>query len=87
VLHYSRGKIALETESGPEASNRAIGHFVAAIKANEAFADAYREMGLAYFKLGDRKTAAMALEKYLSLSPGAKDADRIRRALADLQGS
>ncbi|HXF91293.1 MAG TPA: tetratricopeptide repeat protein [Nitrospiraceae bacterium] len=87
VLHYYLGKIALETESGPEASNRAIGHFVAAIKANEAFADAYREMGLAYFKLGDRKTAAMALEKYLSLSPGAKDADRIRRALADLQGS
>ncbi|GEM_PF-1296852 len=87
VLHYYLGKIALETESGSEASKRAIGHFVAAIKADNAFADAYRELGLAYYKLGDRKTAAAALEKYLSLNPGARDADRIRQSLADLQGS
>ena len=85
--HYYLGKIALETGSGPDAPKQAIGHFVAAIKANDKFADAYREMGLAYYKLGDRKTAAAAFEKYLSLSPGAKDADRIRKSLADLQGS
>ncbi|MEW6246538.1 MAG: tetratricopeptide repeat protein [Nitrospirota bacterium] len=87
VLHYYLGKIDLETGSGSEASKRAIGHFVAAIKADDAFADAYREMGLAYYKLGDRKTAAMAFEKYLSLNPGARDAERIRKALDDLQGS
>ncbi len=87
VLHYYLGKIALETESGPEASKRAIGHFVAAIKANEAFADAYREMGLAYYKMGDRKTAIEAFERYLALNPHASDADRIRKSIEDLRGS
>jgi predicted Zn-dependent protease len=85
--HYYLGKIALETGSGPDAPKQAIGHFVAAIKANDKFADAYREMGLAYYKIGDRKTAIAALEKYLSLRPGAKDAGRIKKSIQDLSSS
>ena len=85
--HYYLGKIALETGSGPDAPKQAITHFVAAIKANDKFADAYREMGLAYYKIGDRKTAIAALEKYLSLNPGARDADRIKKSIQNLSSS
>ncbi len=87
LLHYYLGKIALETGSGPDASKRAIAHFVAAIKANDKFAEAYRELGLAYYKIGDRKTAIAALERYLALNPHARDADRIRKSIEDLKGS
>lgn len=85
--HYYLGKIYLETGTGADAMQRAISHLVASIKANYKYAPAYRELGLAYYKLGDQKTAIEAFERYLSLEPHASDADRIRKSIADLKGS
>jgi predicted Zn-dependent protease len=85
VPHYYLGKIALEIGSGPDAPKRAIGHLVAAIKLNESYAEAYRELGYAYYKIGDRVTAIQAFERYLSLQPRAKDANRIRKSIEELK--
>jgi regulator of sirC expression with transglutaminase-like and TPR domain len=85
VPHYYLGKIALEIGTGSDAPKRAINHLVAAIKLNESYAEAYRELGFAYYKIGDQETAIQAFERYLSLQPHAKDADSIQKSIERLR--
>jgi beta-barrel assembly-enhancing protease len=82
--HYYLGKIALETVSGPDALDRAIGHLTDATTADDRYAPAYRELGLAYYRKADKARAVAALERYLALAPKAKDAERIRQSVVEL---
>lgn len=49
-----------------------------------AFADPFRQLGLLYFQSGDDAQARDAFERYLTLSPEAPDARRIREYIAVL---
>jgi predicted Zn-dependent protease len=49
-----------------------------------AFADPFRQLGLLYFQSGDDAQARGAFERYLTLSPDAPDARRIREYIAVL---
>jgi regulator of sirC expression with transglutaminase-like and TPR domain len=48
-------------------------------------ADAWRGLGLAASRMGQRKDAERAFERYLKLRPNAPDAARIREQLAKLR--
>jgi len=85
VPHYYLGKIALETGSDAGAVDRAIAHLGDATKADAKYALAYRELGLAYYRKGDKPKAISAFERYLALDPSAKDADRIRASITELK--
>lgn len=82
--HYYLGRIALETGTGPEAVDRALAHLRDAIAADEAFAPAHRELGLAYQRRGDSGRAVAALRRYLALAPNAADAAAIETAIREL---
>jgi predicted Zn-dependent protease len=86
VAHYYLGKIALET-GGTPGVDQAITHLTAAIKTDDKYADAHRELGLAYYKKRDRARATEAFEQYLKLNSGAKDAPAIKRYLDELKRS
>ncbi len=80
--HYYLGKIALETSADMD---KAIAHLEAAIAADATYALPHRELGLAYYRKGDRVKAVAGLEKYLALDPKAADADQIRATIAEIK--
>ena len=84
VPHYYLGKIALETGAG-DGVDRALKHLGDAIKADAAYAPAYRDLGLAQFRKGDRPAAIISLERYLTLEPKAEDAKQIASTIAELK--
>ena len=63
----------------------AAGRFEEATKWNPQLAEAYLLLGEAREKLKDTKAAKAAYEKYLELSPQAKDAAEIRKRVAGLK--
>jgi beta-barrel assembly-enhancing protease len=81
VPHYYLGKIALETGSG----DRALEHLVNAVKADEHYAPAHRELGLAQYRKGDRPAAILSLERYLVLDPDAADVKEIAASILELK--
>ncbi len=85
VPSYYLAKIALETGSGSDTTDRAIAYLRHAIRADATYAQAYRELGLAHYRKGDRPQAIAALERYLALEPRAKDAPRITTAIQELK--
>jgi beta-barrel assembly-enhancing protease len=85
VPSYYLAKIALETSSGTDAVDRAMAYLLNAIRADATYAPAYRELGLAHYRKGDRPKAIAALERYLALDPRAKDAHRINTAIQELK--
>lgn len=80
--HYYLGRIALETSADVD---KAIAHLAAAIAADDQFAPPYRELGLAYYRKGDRAKAIAGLERYLTLEPKAADADQIKATIAEIR--
>lgn len=86
VSHYYMGKIASET-GGSAGLQQAVTHLTTAVQLNENFADAYRELGLAYYKQRNKSKAIEAFERYLSLNAGAKDAEPIKRYVNELKQS
>jgi serine/threonine-protein kinase len=66
-------------------SAQAIDKFHQALAKDGSFAPAYRGMGMAYERMGDRPHAAAAYRKYLALDPGAADAAQIKTRLEGLQ--
>ncbi len=84
VSHYYLGKIDLET-GGAAGADRAIEHFHAALKVNNNYIEPYRELGLAYYKKKDTAKAIAAFERYLAMSPGAKDAGPIKNYVDELK--
>jgi predicted Zn-dependent protease len=81
VPHYWLGKIALET--GRE--DQAIAHLTTALSGEKKPIEAYRELGLAYYKKRDAAKAIEAFEQYLKVAPHAKDAERIKKSIEDLK--
>jgi predicted Zn-dependent protease len=84
LSHYYVGKIASET-GGQAGLPQAVAHLQKAVELQDNFADAYRELGLAYYKQKNNPKAIKAFEKYLSLNGGAKDAPAIKRYLSELK--
>jgi tetratricopeptide (TPR) repeat protein len=62
----------------------ALNRFEDASKYNPQFADAFLLLGETREKLKDKKGAKEAYEKYLALSPDAKDAREVRKRLEKL---
>jgi len=66
----------------------ALSRFQEALKTDQHYAPAYRELGKAYEKMGSWQKALDAYRKYLDELPSAKDAreaKNIHRAIARLQ--
>lgn len=84
VPHYYLGKIALETGAA-DGVDRALKHLADAIKADAQYAPAYRELGLAQYRKGDRPGAIASLEKYLAFDPKPEDAKQIEATIAELK--
>ncbi len=82
--HYYLGKIALETGAG-DGVDRALQHLADAIKADASYAPAYRELGLAQYRKGDRAAAITSLEHYLALDPKAEGTKQIETIVAELK--
>ena len=83
VPHYWLGKIALETGG----TDQAIAHLTTALKGDVKIVEAYRELGLAYYKKRDKAKAIAAFEQYLKVAPSAPDAGRIKKSIEDLKRS
>lgn len=84
VPHYYQGKIALET-GGVAEIEKAIAHFKTGLEANPEFSPIYRELGLTYYRKGDRPKAIKAFERYLALDTGAEDAEQVRTYIRELK--
>lgn len=63
---------------------QAKGQFNRAVSADQKYAPAWRDLGLAYEKLGNKDMAQAAFSRYLSLSPKAPDADLVRQRMNNL---
>ena len=86
LSHYYLGKIASET-GGPVGLPQAVNHLTTATQLDATFADAYRELGLAYYKQRNNPKAIEAFQRYLSLNGGAKDAGAIKKYVDELKRS
>ncbi len=64
----------------------AVSRFDAATKWNDGNALAWRSLGEAQQKRSNEKAARAAFQKYLELSPDAKDASEIKKRLEKLKG-
>lgn len=82
VPHYYLGKIALETTADMD---KATAHLEAAIAADAAYAAPHRELGLAWYRKGDRARAVAELERYLALDPKAADTNQIKATIAEIK--
>ncbi len=60
----------------------AVGHYRRAVQLEPRLGEAWRGLGLALFKKGDRKGARPALARYLELEPAASDRGHIKDYLA-----
>ncbi len=64
---------------------QAIAGFRSIVRADASYATAWRGLGLASAKHGNKTEAAKALKKYLALAPNAADAGQIRARLEQLK--
>lgn len=62
-----------------------IAQFKEALRADRRFALAYRGLGLAHQKLGQKTAARAAYSRYLGMQPGASDAASIRARIETLR--
>jgi len=74
----------LENPMGPEFTE-AMKAWHAALEHDPAYADAYRELGMAYRMQRKNTEARSAFERYLAIAPGAPDAGIIRGYIEGLK--
>jgi regulator of sirC expression with transglutaminase-like and TPR domain len=70
----------LRGEAGDEA--RATQAYAAAVRSDNAPAEAFRAHGYALLRAGQREAGREALTRYLQLAPAAADADMVRFSLS-----
>ncbi len=58
-----------------------------ALASNRGYAPAHKGLGFLYQRIGNKAKAIESLKTYLKLSPGAKDADSVRKRLEQLGGA
>jgi beta-barrel assembly-enhancing protease len=75
------GEIARQRSQGEW--DAALGEYRRAVTLDATYAEPYRAMGLVLYKRGDKAAARKAFEKYLSLSPAAKDRAYIEAYLVE----
>ena len=63
----------------------AIQDFEAALKSSPDRADIYRNLGVAYVKLGEARPALGAFQNYLKFNPQAPDQLKIQRLISELE--
>jgi regulator of sirC expression with transglutaminase-like and TPR domain len=64
-----------------------ISHLTTALEGETKIVEAYRELGLAYYKKRDKARAIHAFEQYLKVAPTAHDAGRIKKSIEELKRS
>lgn len=79
--YYLLGE-AFRQRGGKGDMNEAIRHFNKAVSVEKPSADAYKGLGLIYFKEGKKSQAARAFRNYISLSPKAPDRSYVEDYLA-----
>ncbi len=79
----SKYKVALQQFLQGDA--QAIAGFRNIVRADASYAVAWRGLGLALAKIGNKAEAAKALKKYLALAPKAADAAQIRARVEQLK--
>lgn len=79
--HAVLGEAARNREE-PGGLEEAVGHYRRALALDPRLATAWRGLGLALFKKGDRKGARPAFARYLELEPAAADRAHVREYLA-----
>jgi Tfp pilus assembly protein PilF len=65
----------------------AEGLYKQALAANRGYAPAHKGLGFLYQRVGNKAKAIESLRTYLKLSPGAKDADAVKKRLEQLGGA
>ena len=83
VPQYWLGKIGLDTGD----TDQAIAHLSIATQGKEIPVEAFRDLGLAYYKKRNSSKAVEAFEQYLKLAPSANDAAQIRKVVDDMKRS
>lgn len=68
------GKLLI-LEDNKEEAKKALSR---SVELNQDYAESYRDLGLLYYKNGEKEIAASNFKKYLQLKPKSKDADYIR---------
>ncbi|MBI2881211.1 MAG: M48 family metalloprotease [Candidatus Tectomicrobia bacterium] len=84
--HYYYGEIHRLSEKTPRGEEEALGRYRRAVDLDPELAEAYRSMGLLYYKRGDRENAKAALRRYLDLNPKAADRQQIKDYIVELGG-
>jgi len=62
-------------------------YYKQALASNRGYAPAHKGLGFLYQRIGNKAKAIESLKNYLKLSPGAKDADSVRKRLEQLGGA
>ncbi len=79
------GKYKVALQQFLKGDSHAIAGFRSIVRADASYAAAWRGLGLALAKSGDKAEAAKALKKYLALAPKAADAAQIRARVEQLK--
>jgi len=81
TAHYWRGRCLIALRNLPEAEKELL----RAIQLGGAeMSEAHRFLGGIYREMGNNASAVASLKKYLELEPGTKDAESIRKIIAEL---
>lgn len=85
VGHYLQGELyRKQNPEGPDYTNR-VQAYQAAINLNNNFAEAHKELGMAYRQQNQKEAAIKSLNAYLANKPKAADAPIIKWYVQDMQ--
>ncbi len=94
VAHYIYGQLlerqALESKDSAEAAeltDRALGRYEHAARADARYADPYKAIGILKYKTGNKPEALAAFRRYLELRPDAPDARQIKDYVLELEAN
>lgn len=83
--HYYLGEVYRRTAQGPEELKMAYKEYQEAIRHDPKYPEPHRELGLLYYKEGEKTLARAELERYLELKPDARDTEFIWEYLTELE--
>ena len=84
VPSYYLGLIALET-GGVAGADSGLRYLRISVSADSTYAPAVRELGVAYYRKGEKSRSIAAFEQYLLLAPKADDAARVSEMIRELR--
>jgi predicted Zn-dependent protease len=84
IAHYYYGEIHRLSDKSSEGEKRALARYRKAVKLDPQLAAPYRAIGLLHYKKGNKEEAKKAFRRYLELEPKAKDRNRIKDYIVEL---